>query len=575
MKMLQAGVVEPSSSPWSSPVCLVRKKCGGVRWCVDYRCLNDITVKDSFPLPKISECLYTLSGSIWFSSIDMASGYHQVSIHPDDRHFTSFNCRFGSYQYKRMPFGLCNSPATFSRVIQLVLSDLLWRKCLAYLDDVICLATSWESAIVNLRAVLRRFQQHNLKLKPSKCHLFQKELEFLGHLVSAEGVAVKPAHLKTMINWPLPTTKKGLESFLGFANYHRDHIPKFAEISDSLYKYAARHNGHIQLPPELVTVFEKLKQLLIDAPVLSYPDPNHPFILDMDASDFAIGGYLSQYIDGKEKVISYSSFTLTPAQRKYCTTRKELLGVVRFARQFTHYLLGKRFICCTDHNSLTWLLGFKNVEGQLARWLEELVLYDMVVIHRPGKEHVNADALSRIPDPLTYCDNYVADVTIEQLPCYPCAFCKRADTEWARFGSDIDYVRPLSVRQLTVAIDPPSSQCMSNWLPAYTSKEVRSKQSEDSDLNSVITWLESDTAPSDTDLALSGPAVKHYWLMKQQLVLNEGVLLYKWEDILEPRFLLVVPQSLRAEVLKHCHDSITAGHRGRDNTYYTCHDVLP
>ena len=563
--MLDAGIIQPSSSDWAAPVCLVRKRCGGVRVCTDYRGLNKISIKDAYPLPRINDCLDTLAGNRWFSNIDMASGYWQVEVNNSDRHLTAFITRYGLFEYVRMPFGLAGAPATFQRIVELVLSGLLWKKAVAYLDDVTILGADFESALNNLREVLGRFAEHNLKLKPKKCHLFQKSIEFLGRVVDSEGVSIKPAHIKQIEEWPVPSTKKELESFLGFVNYHRDHVPKFAHLSEPLYKFVSRSpGGKIELPPELIEAVFAIKKLLMDAPVLKYPSPDHVFILNTDASDTAIGGELLQMVNDREHIVCFGSYILTPEQRKYCTTRKELLAVVRFTRQFRHYLLGRQFIVRTDHSSLVWLLSFKNIEGQLSRWIEELSQYDMVVVHRPGKFHVNADALSRIPDTLKYCENYNNNMKITELPCYPCRYCERAQQQWAKFTEEVDYIVPLSVRRIQLSTD--ALYTAQNWGIKYSPVELRSHQENDHDLAVIINWLENGVNPTEGELALASPAVKHFWIMNDQLFFENNVLYYQWADARFPRKLLVVPQGLKNEILEYFHDHSYAGHMGRDNT---------
>jgi hypothetical protein len=214
--------------------------------------------------------------------------------------------------------------------MQQVLTGLLWSKALVYIDDVIVLGDSFNTALNNLREVLSRFVENNLKLKPKKCSLFQKEVEYLGRRVSTKGVSLKPEHLDTIRKWPVPRTKQQLESFLGFANYHRNFIKNYATLSGPLYSFVATcKSGPISLSVELVGVMEEIKVEILNAPILPYPNPDYTFILDCDASNTAIGSELSQIVEGIEHVISYASFTLTPAQRRYCTTRKELLAVVR------------------------------------------------------------------------------------------------------------------------------------------------------------------------------------------------------------------------------------------------------
>ncbi|VDI11719.1 Hypothetical predicted protein [Mytilus galloprovincialis] len=255
--------------------------------------------------------------------------------------------------------------------------------------------------------------------------------------------------MQTVKSWPRPKKKKELESFLGFTNYHREHIKNYAEIAVSLHKLTGGKSEFVWTE-EQENAFEQLKIALVNSSVLAYPDPEATFILDTDASDKTIGAELSQLQDGKERTISFSSKVLTPAQKKYCTTRKELLAIVTFTRQYRHYLLGNQFVVRTDHNSLTWLLNFKNIEGQLARWIEELSQYNMLVQHRPGKKHVNADALSRIPDTLNECNSYLPSIPLNNLPCGGCKYCTRARSQWSTFEEEVDFVKPLTVRAVSI-----------------------------------------------------------------------------------------------------------------------------
>ena len=238
--MLDLGVITESSSDWASAPVLVRKKDGSLRYCIDFRGLNSKTVKDLFPLPSISQCLDQLCGNVYFSTLDMASGYWQIEIAEKDRHKTAFITKFGLFEHKRMAFGLCNAPATFQRVIQFVLRGLTWDKILAYIDDVIVLGKSFEDHLNNLQLTFERFRKYNLKLKPKKCNLFHTETVFLGRKVSAEGVSVNPENLEKVQNWPIPKSVKDVESFLGFVNYHREHIPDYGNISGVLYQLTGK-----------------------------------------------------------------------------------------------------------------------------------------------------------------------------------------------------------------------------------------------------------------------------------------------------------------------------------------------
>lgn len=402
-KMVEAGVIVESSSDWASAPVLVRKKDGSVRYCIDFRRLNSLTVKDAFPLPLIEDCMDTLAGTQFFSTLDLASGYYQIELDEVSQKKTAFITRYGLFEHTRMGFGLCNAPATFQRAMNLVLRGLTWKDVLAYIDDVMVLGKSFEEHLDNLRACLLRFRQNHLKLKPKKCVLFQTEVEFLGKTVSRDGVRVQPSKIEAITTWPTPKDRTDVQSFLGFANYHREHIRGIAGMAVSLYELAAPKTP-FQWSDVHQKAFEAVKQALVIAPCLGYPRPEGMFVLDTDASDTAIGAELSQVQDGVERVIGYSSHVLHKIQRRYCTTRKELLAVIKFCRHYRHYLLGRPFLLRTDHSSLVWLIRFKRPEGQLARWLEEMQQYDLKIVHRPGKQHCNVDGLSRRPDAEVPCD---------------------------------------------------------------------------------------------------------------------------------------------------------------------------
>jgi len=459
LKLLQdLDVIRPSVSPYCSSPVLVRKKDGGVRWCLDYRDLNTITKKDVFPLPKISECIDRLAGNTLYSCIDLAMGYFQISVKPEHRQYTAFNTRFGLFEHNRMSFGLCNAPATFQRAMNEILRGLLWSNVLCYLDDCIIMAKGFDDMLVHLREVFHRFKIHNLKMKAKKCDFFKREVKFLGWLVDQEGVRPDPAKVKVVQEWPQPTSVKQLQAFLGLANYHRNHIPKYSFIAAPLYELTKKDIKEFRWTADADLAFLTLKEKLVSAPVLGFPMPGKTFVLDTDASDISIGCELSQMDTDEEGklmedtavVIEYNSLSLSAAERRYCVTRRELLAVVKFTQQYRHYLLGRRFVVRTDHNALRWLFGFKEPENQLARWMEQLVQYDMEIVYRRGTAHVNADALSRRPGLYPFCYGYAGHVPLEDLPCMrgaePCGFCTSKHRDWERFYEDVDYVVPLTAR---------------------------------------------------------------------------------------------------------------------------------
>ena len=402
-----------------------QKKDGTTRFCVDYRMLNFSTIKDAYPLPRISESLEQMSGARCFSTLDLCAGYWQLELEPSDRYKTAFSTRKGLFQFKVLPFGLCNAPATFERLMETVLSGLQWEICLIYLDDIIVFAKSFEEMLDNLAKVFDRLRTAGLKLKPRKCKLFATKVEYLGHVVSERGIETDPKKIEIVENWPKPSSVTEVRSFLGFCSYYRRFIEGFAAVAKPLHKLTEKNRTFVW-SEECDEAFSKRKVCLTTAPILAHPDFTKPFILDTDASGTAIGAVLSQMHGDSEKVIAYASRSLTKSERRYCVTRKELLAVVNFTKYFKNYLYGKGFRVRTDQSSLRWLLNLKNPEGQLARWLEILSSYDMEIEHRAGAKHKNADSLSRLP--CKQCSHCNQDVN-KSSNLYSLQHETRADTD--------------------------------------------------------------------------------------------------------------------------------------------------
>ena len=298
-----------------------------------------------------------------------------------------------------MPFGLCNAPATFQRLMDAVLAGLKWSTCLVYIDDIVIPGKTFQAHLTHLRTVFERLKGAGLKLKPKKCHLCLQKVKFLGHIVSADGIQTDPQKTEKVSNWPTPTSSKEVQKFLGLASYYRRFVKDFATIAKPWCRLTEK-NVVFRWTNEAQTAFVELRRRLVTTPTLAFPDYDFSFILDTDASDVGVGAVLSQrQRDGSERVIAYGSRTLSRPERRYCVTRRELhvLAVVTFVQQFRPYLLGRDFLLHTDHGSLTWLTSFKEPEGQLARWLECLQEFSFETVHCAGKKHSNADTLSRQP----------------------------------------------------------------------------------------------------------------------------------------------------------------------------------
>ena len=313
-----------------------------------------------------------------------------------DKEKTAFSTHIGHYQFKVLPFGLCNSCSTFQRLMELTLKGIGFDRVLVYVDDVVVMGKTEEDALQNLRKVFQRFKEANLKLKAAKCHLFQKEVVFLGHVVSEEGLRCDPSKIESVKDWPRPENVTEVRSFLGLASYYRKFIPNFAEKAVPLTQLTKKNQPYVW-SEKCEEAFRQLKKDLVSSSVLSYPRREGEFILDTDASGFSVGAVLSQIQDGEERVIAYASKTLCPSRQRYCVTYRELYAVITFVKHFRHYLWGRKFLIRTDHSSLKWLRNFKNPEGMVARWIATLGTYDFEIAYRKGTMHGNSDALSRKP----------------------------------------------------------------------------------------------------------------------------------------------------------------------------------
>ena len=583
------GVIRESTSPWVSPIVLVAKKDGGVRPCIDYRGVNQLVKPDGFPLPRLQDCLDAVAGSSLFSTMDLTSGFFHIPVKREDIPKTTFMCKYGHFEMTRMPFGLNNASLTFQRTVELALQGLQWVTCLIYIDDVIVFGKDFDEHMQRLEEVLDRIKKAGLKLKASKSYLLQKEVIFLGHVVSGEGIKPSPTNVTKVVDWPTPKTAKQVKQFVAMASYYRRYVRNFASTARPMVDLTKKGKKFLW-SEACENAFNSLKRALISADVMGYPlNEAGEFILDVDASDLGIGAVLHQVQGGKETVLAYASRSLNKAEANYCITEKELLAARYFIEYFRQYLLGRRFLVRSDHQSLVWLFQLKEPRGKIARWIEILSQYDFAIQYRPGKKQPHCDALSRCENPRA-CDCPQQD-TMEPLKCGPCRKCvKRAqDMVHEKLYKDLtthesalqqDTQTAKGVDELREAVPGPSSkpdssdctqpdpQLITSWFQGKSTAELRKLQENDSDIGPILRAFASERRPTSQEMSVMSLASRNYWIIWDARILQDSLLCKKFikKDGKGEYIQFIVPTLMKKEVLHQMHDSVLSGHLGCKKT---------
>ena len=396
-ELLKAGLIRPSVSPYGSPVLFVKKKDGSLRMCIDYRALNNITIKNAAPLPRIDDILDQLKGSKYFSIIDLRSAYHQIRLREEDIPKSAFRTRYGHFEFRVLTFGFTNAPATFQTLMNDIFRDVIDKYVTVYLDDILIYSVNEEEHKKHLELVLSRLRDHKLYAKLEKCEFVRHEVEYLGYMISQSGISPVPKKVEAIKQWPIPTTRTEVRSFLGFVNFYRRFIKSYSKISSPLTDLT-KVSVPFRWTPEAQASFEKLKEALITFPILQCPDFTLPFRVETDCSGFALGCVLLQDQGNGWLPVAYESRKLTDAERRYPVHEQELLAFVHALKHWRHYLLGRHFDAYTDHHSLQYFQTQQQLSGRRARWSDLLQEFDVTIHYKKGATNIVADAISRRPD---------------------------------------------------------------------------------------------------------------------------------------------------------------------------------
>jgi transposase InsO family protein len=562
-KLFERGQIEESTSPWSSPIVLVKKKDKTLRFCIDYRRLNAITMKDAFPLPRIDEIFDQLADAMYYTKFDFKSGYFQVPLSKEDRPKTAFSTRDNHYQFTVLPQGITNGPATFQRVINHILGPTRWKYALAYIDDVIIYSQTFEEHVSHLSDICQILKDARFRLNPEKCEIARTQTDYLGHQITHGEIRPSPHNINGLLNTKIPQTPEEACKFVKAAEYYRKFIPNFSQIAEPLRKFVPttrtqQKKGQktiITLTQDEIKAFEELKKFLTTDLVLRLPNNRFPFKVQTDASDEGIGAVLLQTYPEGDRPIAYLSKKFTPAQRKWSPMEQECYAIICVLDKWHNYLSGVKFTWETDHKALTQLNQKAQINKRCERWRLKILEYDFIVKYIPGPMNSMPDYLSRSPvdnaeeDPdetiLTASKSTQTELESIQHHSY---MVTAVQTRSAKLKNSItnnstDTTKSIANSQTSISNNKPSSLIEENRIIPFSIEQLIEAQKNDNYVKNIINNIK-----------------KH-----KQYVIKNDLLLRR----LHPPVPYVPQGPLRPTILKIYHDTAANdAHFGRDKTIH-------
>lgn len=565
MEGLKHGTIRRTQSPWAAPVLFTGKKDGKLRPCFDYRKLNALTVKNKYPLPLTMELVDSLQGASTFTSLDLRNGYNNLRVAKGHEYLLAFTCKDGQFEPLVMPFGPTGAPGFFQFFIQDVFRDRIGQDVAAYLDDILIYTKEGVDHTAAVRQTLTTIRDNNLNLKPEKCKFSKSEIEYLGLIISKNKIRMDPSKVKAIQDWPVPKRVKEVESFIGFGNFYRRFIKDFSRIARPLHDLTKKDVA-FEWTEERQQAFDTLKKLFTSAPVLRIADPNLPYVIECDCSDYALGAVLSQIgPDGLLHPIAYFSRSLLGAEINYEIFDKELTALVASVKEWRHYIQGTphRFdvIIYTDHKNLESFNTTKQLTRRQARWAETLAEFDFTIRFRPGKQSTKPDALSRRPDFVPSAEEKLSfGQLLKPSNLWPDTFISsfesilNADNFVSCFESvdqffepDLDVVSVKPEEELEIDVLKIGKGVKDCWDDEKILNKIRELSLQDNQIQEIIT------------ACLTSANGKVREILKD--FTTEDGILYRRDRVVVPK-----DDNIKREILRSRHDSLVAGHPGQQKT---------